>query len=184
MGLSFELLATDGSARRGRLTTAHGAVETPVFMPVGTQGTVKALTHRDVRDAGARLVLANTYHLHLRPGESLVARLGGRPRFIGWDGGILPDSGGYQVFSLASRRKVTEHGVQFKSHLDGSAQFLSPESTIDIQAALGSDIAMMLDECLSWPAGHDEVRASMELTLRWARRGRGRFLAIHRRQAL
>jgi queuine tRNA-ribosyltransferase len=134
-----------------------------------------------VRDAGARLVLANTYHLHLRPGESLVARLGGLHRFIGWDGGILTDSGGYQVFSLASRRKVTEDGVQFKSHLDGSARFLSPESAVDIQAALGSDIAMMLDECLSWPAGHDEVRGSMELTLRWAQRGRDRFLA--RREA-
>jgi queuine tRNA-ribosyltransferase len=183
MSLSFELLATDGSARRGRLTTAHGVVETPVFMPVGTQGTVKALTHRDVRDAGARLVLANTYHLHLRPGESLVARLGGLHRFIGWDGGILTDSGGYQVFSLASRRKVTEDGVRFKSHLDGSARFLSPESAVDIQAALGSDIAMMLDECLSWPAGHDEVRASMELTLRWARRGRDRFSALREARA-
>jgi queuine tRNA-ribosyltransferase len=179
MGLTFELLATDGEARRGRLTTAHGVVETPVFMPVGTHGTVKALTQRDVRDAGARLVLANTYHLHLRPGEALVARLGGLHRFIGWDGGILTDSGGYQVFSLASRRKVTEEGVHFKSHLDGSARFLSPESAVDIQAALGSDIAMMLDECLSWPAPHDDVRASVELTLRWARRGRDRFAALH-----
>jgi queuine tRNA-ribosyltransferase len=178
MGLMFELLATDRGARRGRLTTAHGVVDTPVFMPVGTQGTVKALTHRDVHDAGARLVLANTYHLHLRPGEALVARFGGLHRFIGWDGGILTDSGGYQVFSLASRRKVTEEGVQFKSHLDGSARFLSPESAVDIQAALGSDIAMMLDECLSWPAPHDDVRASMELTLRWARRGRDRFTAL------
>ena len=124
-------------------------------------------------------MLANTYHLHLRPGEALVARLGGLHRFIGWDGGILTDSGGYQVFSLASRRKVTEDGVQFKSHLDGSARFLSPESAVDIQAALGSDIAMMLDECLSWPAAHDEVRASVELTLRWARRGRDRFSALH-----
>ncbi len=177
MGLSFELLATDGGARRGRLTTAHAVVETPVFMPVGTQGTIKALTHRDVRDAGARLVLANTYHLHLRPGEGLVARLGGLHRFIGWDGGILTDSGGYQVFSLASRRKVTEEGVHFKSHLDGSAHFLSPEAAVDIQAALGSDIAMMLDECLSWPATHDDVRRSVDLTSRWARRGRDRFRA-------
>jgi len=184
MSFSFELLATDGRARRGRLTTAHGVVDTPVFMPVGTQGTVKALTQRDVRDAGARLVLANTYHLHLRPGDGLVARLGGLHRFIGWDGGILTDSGGYQVFSLASRRKVTEEGVHFKSHLDGSARFLTPESAVDIQAALGSDIAMMLDECLSWPASHDDVRASMELTLRWARRGRDRFLAINQNQAL
>ena len=175
MGPSFELLATDGGARRGRLTTAHAVVETPVFMPVGTQGTIKALTHRDVRDAGARLVLANTYHLHLRPGEGLVARLGGLHRFIGWDAGILTDSGGYQVFSLASRRKVTEEGVHFKSHLDGSAHFLSPEAAVDIQAALGSDIAMMLDECLSWPAPHEDVRHSVDLTLRWARRGRDRF---------
>jgi queuine tRNA-ribosyltransferase len=184
MGFSFELLATDGRARRGRLTTAHGVVDTPVFMPVGTQGTVKALTQRDVRDTGARLVLANTYHLHLRPGEALVARIGGLHRFIGWDGGILTDSGGYQVFSLASRRKVTEEGVHFKSHLDGSARFLTPESAVDIQAALGSDIAMMLDECLSWPASHDDVRASMELTLRWAQRGRDRFLSINPNQAL
>jgi queuine tRNA-ribosyltransferase len=169
MPFHFELTATDGGARRGRLTTAHGAIDTPVFMPVGTQGTVKALTHRDVREAGAGIVLANTYHLHLRPGEALVARLGGLHRFIGWDRAILTDSGGYQVFSLAARRKVTEAGVHFKSHLDGSARFLSPESAVDVQAALGSDIAMMLDECLSWPASHDDVRASMELTLRWAR---------------
>jgi queuine tRNA-ribosyltransferase len=179
MPFHFELTATDGGARRGRLTTAHGGIETPVFMPVGTQGTVKALTHRDVREAGAGIVLANTYHLHLRPGEALVARLGGLHRFIGWDRAILTDSGGYQVFSLAARRKVTEAGVHFKSHLDGSARFLSPESAVDIQTALGSDIAMMLDECLSWPAAHADVRASMELTLRWARRGRDRFRAIY-----
>jgi queuine tRNA-ribosyltransferase len=178
MPFHFELTATDGGARRGRLTTAHGGIETPVFMPVGTQGTVKALTHRDVREAGAEIVLANTYHLHLRPGEALVARLGGLHRFIGWDRAILTDSGGYQVFSLAARRKVTEAGVHFKSHLDGSARFLSPESAVDIQTALGSDIAMMLDECLSWPAAHADVRASMELTLRWARRGRDRFRAL------
>jgi len=176
--LQFDLLARDGRARRGRLHTAHGVIETPVFMPVGTQGAVKALTHRDLTDAGARIILGNTYHLHLRPGEGLIARRGGLHRFIGWDRAILTDSGGYQVFSLAERRKIVEDGVHFKSHLDGSAHFLSPESAVDIQAALGSDIAMVLDECLSWPSPAPEVRASMEMTLRWARRNRDRMLAL------
>ena len=176
--LPFELIAVDGGARRGRLQTAHGVIETPVFMPVGTQGVVKALTHRDLTDAGARIILGNTYHLHLRPGEDLIARRGGLHRFIGWDRGLLTDSGGYQIFSLAERRKITEHGVHFKSHLDGSAHFLSPESAVDIQAALGSDIAMVLDECLSWPSPAPDVRASMEMTLRWARRNRDRMLAL------
>jgi queuine tRNA-ribosyltransferase len=183
MTFAFELIATDGRARHGRITTPHGIVETPVFMPVGTQGTVKALTHRDLRDAGARIILGNTYHLHLRPGESLIARLGGLHRFTGWHDALLTDSGGYQVFSLAARRQVTESGVHFKSHLDGSAHFLSPERAVDIQAALGSDIAMVLDECLSWPAPYDNVRASMELTLRWARRGRERLLALREGRA-
>ena len=178
MDLSFDLLATDGAARRGRLHTAHGVIETPVFMPVGTQGSVKALTHRDVRDAGAGIILGNTYHLLLRPGEGLIARRGGLHRFISWDGAILTDSGGYQVFSLAHRRKLSEAGVHFKSHLDGSARFLSPESVVDVQAALGSDIAMVLDECLSWPAPENDVRTSMELTARWARRARERMRAL------
>jgi queuine tRNA-ribosyltransferase len=181
--VQFDLLARDGRARRGRLHTAHGVIETPVFMPVGTQGAVKALTHRDLTDAGAWIILGNTYHLHLRPGEHLIARRGGLHRFIGWDRAILTDSGGYQVFSLAERRKITEEGVHFKSHLDGSAHFLSPERAVDIQAALGSDIAMVLDECLAWPSPAADVRASMELTLRWARRNRDRMLALRAGEA-
>jgi queuine tRNA-ribosyltransferase len=176
--LRFELLATDGAARRGRLHTAHGIIDTPVFMPVGTQGAVKALTHQQLLEAGAHIILGNTYHLHLRPGEALVARRGGLHRFIGWDRAILTDSGGYQVFSLAARRKISEAGAHFKSHLDGSARFLSPESAVDVQAALGADIAMVLDECLAWPASEADVRASMDLTLRWAKRARTRMLAL------
>jgi queuine tRNA-ribosyltransferase len=176
--MRFDLVATDGAARRGRLHTAHGIIDTPVFMPVGTQGAVKALTHRQLIDAGAQIILGNTYHLHLRPGEGLVARRGGLHRFIGWDRAILTDSGGYQVFSLASRRKISEAGAHFKSHLDGSARFLSPESAVDVQAALGADIAMVLDECLAWPSSEADVRSSMDLTLRWARRARTRMLAL------
>jgi queuine tRNA-ribosyltransferase len=178
MRFGFELVATDGAARRGRLTTDHGTVETPVFMPVGTQASVKALTPRDLSEAGAGLILANTYHLHLRPGDDLIARRGGLHRFMAWDGAVLTDSGGYQVFSLASRRTISEAGVDFRSHLDGSAHFLSPESAVDVQARLGSDIAMVLDECLSWPAPHDEVAASVDLTARWAARARTRMLAL------
>jgi len=176
--MRFDLVATDGAARRGRLHTAHGIIDTPVFMPVGTQGAVKALTHRQLIDAGAQIILGNTYHLHLRPGEGLVARRGGLHRFIGWDRAILTDSGGYQVFSLSARRKISEAGAHFKSHLDGSARFLSPESAVDVQAALGADIAMVLDECLAWPSSEAEVRSSMDLTLRWARRARTRMLAL------
>ena len=176
--MQFDLLARDGRARRGRLHTAHGVIETPVFMPVGTQGAVKALTHRDLTDAGARIILGNTYHLHLRPGEGLIARRGGLHRFIGWDGAILTDSGGYQVFSLSERRKIVEEGVHFKSHLDGSAHFLSPESAVDIQAALGSDIAMVLDECLAYPATHEAAAESMRRSVRWAQRCRTRLIAL------
>ena len=178
MSFRFQLVATDGRARSGRVTTAHGVVETPVFMPVGTQGAVKALTQQHLAEAGARAILGNTYHLHLRPGEDLIGRKGGLHRFIGWDGAILTDSGGYQVFSLEGRRRITEAGVHFQSHLDGSARFLSPESAVDIQAALGSDIAMVFDECLAYPAEPDAVVASVDLTLRWARRGRARMLAL------
>jgi len=178
MPVDFTLLATDGAARRGRLTTPHGVVETPVFMPVGTQGAVKALTHGQLQEAGADIILGNTYHLLLRPGHDLVARRGGLHRFIGWDRALLTDSGGYQVFSLEARRTVTEAGVHFRSHLDGSARFLSPERATDIQACLGSDIAMMFDECLSYPADKSAVAASMAMTLRWARRGRDRIQAL------
>ena len=151
-------------------------------MPVGTQGAVKGVTHRDLNDLGgglgAEIILGNTYHLYLRPGDALIARAGGLHRFIGWTGPILTDSGGYQVFSLAARCKVTEEGVQFRSHLDGALCALSPERATDVQAQLGSDIAIVLDECLAYPAEAAEVRLSMERTLRWADRARRRLLAL------
>ena len=174
----FQVTALDGAARRGRLLTAHGVVETPAFMPVGTAGAVKAVTPRDLEAAGAGMVLANTYHLHLRPGDDLIARRGGLHRFMGWPGPILTDSGGYQVFSLAARRVITEDGVRFRSHLDGSEHHLTPETAADIQARLGGDIAMAFDECTSYPASVDEARESMERTLRWARRSRARHAAL------
>jgi queuine tRNA-ribosyltransferase len=175
---SFEVIARDGRARRGRLRLPHGVVETPAFMPVGTRGAVKAITVDLLRDLDPEIILANTYHLHVRPGDELVQRLGGLHAFMGWDRPILTDSGGYQVFSLASRRKVLEDGVLFQSHLDGRPLSLSPESAVDIQARLGSDVAMALDECVSWPVPHADAEAAMERTLRWARRGRARFLAL------
>src|SRR5215468_596211 len=177
----FRVTHTDGRARRGVMTTAHGDVETPAFMPVGTQGAVKGVTHRDLTALGAQMLLSNTYHLYLRPGDDLIARRGGLHRFIGWTRPILTDSGGYQVFSLSARRSVDEQGAHFRSHLDGSAHSLTPEKATDIQAQLGSDVAMVLDECLAHPEtadGRALVRASMERTLRWARRARDRFLAI------
>jgi queuine tRNA-ribosyltransferase len=174
----FEVTHTDGGARRGRMRTAHGDVETPAFMPVGTQGAVKGVTHRDLESLGAEILLSNTYHLYLRPGDDLVARRGGLHKFIGWSKPILTDSGGYQVFSLAARRTIDEQGAHFRSHLDGSAHLLTPEKAADIQAQLGSDIAMVLDECLAHPADEDAARRSMERTLRWACRARDRFLAL------
>ena len=174
----FRVTHTDGAARRGVMTTAHGVVQTPAFMPVGTQGAVKGVTHRDLESLGAEILLSNTYHLYLRPGDDLIARRGGLHRFIGWQRPILTDSGGYQVFSLAARRTIEEEGARFRSHLDGSPHMLSPEKAADIQAQLGSDIAMVLDECLAYPATVEEARASMERTRRWARRGRQRLLAI------
>jgi queuine tRNA-ribosyltransferase len=160
------------------MATGHGEVETPAFMPVGTQGAVKGVTHRDLEFAGAQILLCNTYHLMLRPGAELVARRGGLHRFIGWQKPILTDSGGYQVFSLADRRTIDEDGVRFRSHLDGSPHLLTPERAADIQAMLGSDIAMVLDECLAQPSTRDATRASMERTLRWAARARARFLQL------
>jgi queuine tRNA-ribosyltransferase len=177
----FRLTHTDGRARRGQLTTPHGIVETPAFMPVGTQGAVKGLTHRDLELIGAEILLCNTYHLYLRPGDGLIARLGGLHRFIGWLRPILTDSGGYQVFSLAARRTIDERGAEFRSHLDGSAHLLTPEKAVDIQAQLGSDIAMVLDECLAYPADVEVARCSMERTLRWAQRARARFLQLQER---
>ncbi len=172
----FRILASDGAARRGEMRTPHGVVETPAFMPVGTQGAVKGMTQRDLRETGAEIILANTYHLYLRPGDRLIARRGGLHRFIGWDGPILTDSGGFQAFSLGPRRRITEEGISFRSHLDGSEHLLTPELATDIQARLGSDIAMALDECLAHPATEDEARRSMERTLSWGRRSRQRFL--------
>jgi queuine tRNA-ribosyltransferase len=175
---TFRLTHTDAGARRGTISTAHGDVDTPAFMPVGTQGAVKGVTHRDLESAGAQILLSNTYHLYLRPGDSLIARRGGLHRFIGWPKPILTDSGGYQVFSLAERRTIDEHGVRFRSHLDGSAHVLVPEKVVDIQAQLGSDIAMVLDECLAYPAGLDDARVSTRRTLRWAARARARMQAL------
>jgi len=174
----FEVIARDGSARRGRLRTPHGVVETPAFMPVGTRGAVKAVTMRDLDDLGATIVLANTYHLFLRPGDELIARRGGLHRFMAWPRPILTDSGGYQVFSLGDLRRVDEEGVRFRSHLDGSEHLLAPERAVDIQARLGSDIAMALDECTGWPCTEADAQAAMERTLRWARRSRDHFLAV------
>jgi queuine tRNA-ribosyltransferase len=173
----FEITGRSGSARCGRLTTPHGVVETPAFMPVGTQGAVKGLLQRDLFDLGASILLANTYHLYLRPGDGLIARLGGLHRFIGWTRPILTDSGGYQAFSLSARRDIDEDGITFRSHLDGSLHRLTPERVIDIQRNLGSDIAMVLDECLAYPAAYSDARSSMERTQRWAARGRQRFLS-------
>ena len=175
---AFRVTHTDGRARRGVMTTAHGDVETPAFMPVGTQGAVKGVTNRDLESLGTEILLSNTYHLYLRPGDNLIARRGGLHRFIGWPRPILTDSGGYQVFSLAARRIIEESGARFRSHLDGSEHLLTPEKAVDIQAQLGSDIAMAFDECLAHPSTLDDTRRSMERTLRWARRGRDRLLAL------
>jgi len=174
----FTLTHTDGAARRGTLQTAHGAIETPAFMPVGTQGAVKALTAQHLQEIDAQVILGNTYHLMLRPGDELIARRGGLHKFIGWNKPILTDSGGYQVFSLAHRRKIKESGVEFSSHLDGSPHVLTPERAVEIQANLGSDIAMVLDECPALPSTVQLLDRSLEMTARWARRCRDRFSAI------
>lgn len=170
----FSLLAEDPSsrARRGRLKLPHGVVETPVFMPVGTQGSVKSVSPRELRECGAQIILGNTYHLHLRPGNEVIRAFGSLHRFSNWPHPILTDSGGYQVFSLAKLRKVTEEGVHFQSHLDGSKCFLGPEESMAVQAALGSDIAMYFDECPPYPCSERDAEASLGLTLRWAARCR------------
>jgi queuine tRNA-ribosyltransferase len=175
VSIGFEIRATDGAARRGRLTTAHGTVETPAFMPVGTAATVKALTVDMVRATGSEIVLGNTYHLMLRPGAERVARLGGLHRFMNWPGPILTDSGGFQVMSLAALRRLDERGVVFRSHIDGSLHELTPERAVGIQHLLDADIAMQLDECLKLPAPEAEMRRAMELSLRWAERSRRAF---------
>lgn len=171
---AFEILAEDSKsrARRARLHTTHGAVETPVFMPVGTQATVKSLSPDEVHALGARIILGNTYHLSLRPGAERIARLGGLHAFMAWPGSILTDSGGFQVFSLATIRTIDEDGVTFQSHIDGSRHRITPESCMEIQELLGSDIAMCFDECTPYPVSRDYAQASMERTVRWARRCR------------
>jgi queuine tRNA-ribosyltransferase len=168
----FELRATDKStkARRGRLKTAHGVIETPAFMPVGTQGSVKAVSPRELRELKAQIILGNTYHLFVRPGLDVIKHFGRLHQFMNWDGPILTDSGGYQIFSLAKLRKITEEGVAFQNHLDGTPTFISPEIAMEIQAVLGSDIAMVLDECPPWPCEYDYAARSLEMTLRWAER--------------
>jgi queuine tRNA-ribosyltransferase len=178
---SFERIAIDSAtrARVGRITTAHGSFETPVFMPVGTQGTVKALTQQMLEEAGASIILGNTYHLFLRPGHTTINRLGGLHRFMSWDRPILTDSGGFQVFSLNSLRKLSEEGVEFQSHIDGATHFLSPERSMEIQAALGSDIVMSFDECTPFPAAREEAVKSLELTRRWAQRSKLRLSEMH-----
>jgi queuine tRNA-ribosyltransferase len=175
---SFELLQRSGGARAGRLTTAHGPVLTPAFMPVGTAAAVKAVTARDLREAGAQIILANTYHLMLRPGDALVAARGGLHGFTPWNGPFLTDSGGYQVFSLAALRKLTEEGVSFRSHLDGSAHLLSPERSMEIQRNLGADVVMAFDECPPYPAEKEAVDAATARTTRWAARSRDAFERI------
>jgi queuine tRNA-ribosyltransferase len=183
--LHFEIQATcpDTGARAGLLHTAHGIVETPVFMPVGTQGTVKGMAPRDLlQDLDARIILANTYHLFLRPGHERIERMGGLHRFMAWPRAILTDSGGFQVFSLNAIRKVTEEGVLFHSHLNGDPHFFSPEGTVDIQLALGSDIQMVLDECLSYPATHADALRSMRRTVRWAQAAYAHYLRREKSQ--
>lgn len=171
----FDVLATDGSARTGRITTPRGIIQTPAFMPVGTAGTVKALYVDQVKEAGADIILGNTYHLMLRPGAERMARLGGLHEFMRWQGPILTDSGGFQVMSLAKLRKLSEDGVTFQSHIDGSRHELTPERSIEIQCLLGADIQMQLDECIELPADKKEIERAMELSLRWAERSRDAF---------
>jgi queuine tRNA-ribosyltransferase len=173
VNFSFEIQKTDSlGARRGRLTTPHGTVETPFFLPVGTQASVKALTQEALEELGAEIILANTYHLYLRPGHELVRKLGGLHQFMSWPRAILTDSGGYQVFSLSALRKITDEGVRFRSHLDGSEHLLTPEKTAEIQLALGSDIAMVFDECIETPAPRDKAEAAVARTTTWAKRAR------------
>src|SRR5213080_3735282 len=173
---SFRLLATDDAARRGEIATPHGAVATPAFLPIGTQATVKGLAPEAVRATGADIVLANTYHLMLRPGAERITALGGLHRFMNWPRAILTDSGGFQVMSLAARRTIAETGVTFRSHLDGSLCELTPERSIAIQHLLGADVIMALDECTPYPAPREAVESSMALTIRWAERSRWAFI--------
>jgi queuine tRNA-ribosyltransferase len=175
-GFKFDVLATDPTgARLGRLTTPHGVIDTPAFMPVGTAATVKGQTQQDLENLGVQILLSNTYHLYLRPGHELIRKLGGLHRFMSWPGAILTDSGGFQVFSLSELRKVTDEGVTFRSHLDGSEHFLSPEKALEVEIALGSDIVMVLDECIEAPSAESRARDAAARTLSWAKRSRDYF---------
>ncbi|MCU1268903.1 MAG: tRNA-guanine transglycosylase [Acidobacteriaceae bacterium] len=181
MSLRFEIGKTNGPARRGKLTTPHGEVETPVFMPVGTAATVKGVPQGVLEDLDVQILLANTYHLYLRPGVEQIRKLGGLHRFMSWPRAILTDSGGFQVFSLSDLRKVTEEGVTFRSHLDGSSHLLSPETAMEAQIGLGADIIMAFDECTEYPAEPSRIRDSMEMTLRWAERSK-RYFEEHKNE--
>src|SRR6059058_3413544 len=179
-GIEFQIQATEGEARAGLLTTRRGEIETPVFMPVGTAGTVKGIRFEELEspDLDAQIILGNTYHLWLRPGIETIRAAGGLHKFIGWDRAMLTDSGGFQVWSLGALRKITEEGTEFRSHIDGSLCFLSPEISMEVQAVLGAEIAMAFDECAPGEATPDEARRSMELTLRWARRSKDAFAEL------
>jgi queuine tRNA-ribosyltransferase len=181
MEKTFELLTADpkSKARHGRLTTAHGTIDMPAFMPVGTQGSVKGVSPRELRELNAEIILGNTYHLFVRPGLDVIEHFGGLHKFMNWDGPILTDSGGYQIFSLAKLCKITEDGAEFQNHIDGTRAFISPEIAMEIQAALGSDIAMALDECVPYPCEYDYAARSAEMTARWARRCKE---VLHRRE--
>src|SRR6266487_2697884 len=172
MQKNFVLSTTDrhSKARRGQLTTAHGVIDTPAFMPVGTQGSVKGVSPGELLEMNAQVILGNTYHLFVRPGLNVIKHFGGLHNFMNWDGPILTDSGGYQIFSLAKLRRITEEGVEFQNHIDGTPAFISPEIAMEIQAALGSDIAMVLDECVPYPCEYDYAAQSAELTTCWAKR--------------
>ena len=182
--MKYELLATDGAARRGRLTLNHGTVDTPAFMPVGTYGTVKAMTPQSLHDIGAQICLGNTFHLWLRPGLEVIEAFGGLHQFMAWDGPILTDSGGFQVFSLGALRKITEEGVRFSSPVNGDKLFLTPEESMRIQKVLNSDVVMIFDECTPYPASVPEAADSMRLSLRWARRSRDEFDRLENNNAL
>ena len=174
--ISFSVTARSGRARTGRLATAHGVVETPAFMPVGTQGTVKTLTVQDLKACGVQILLSNVYHLSLRPGLQILEKAGGLRRFMAWDGPILTDSGGYQVFSLAAKRRIKEEGVTFASHVDGSSHSLTPESVIRFELGIGVDIAVPLDHCVQYPCERAEAEEALERTTRWAERSKGEFV--------
>ncbi|MBI5806102.1 tRNA guanosine(34) transglycosylase Tgt [candidate division TA06 bacterium] len=182
--MEFKLQNKSGEARRGTVTTAHGQIQTPAFMPVGTQGTVKSLTPRHLKDIGSQIILGNAYHLYLRPGQELVKKAGGLHKFMGWDRPILTDSGGFQVFSLAELRNIREEGVSFQSHIDGSSHLFTPESVMRLEADLGADIIMCFDECIPYPATLEYAERSTGRTIRWARRCRDEFLALNSGQAL